>query len=313
LIESERVVSVIDLILMWKNRIAIETLMQIGREARLEIHSQSGKNFHSEMVIIVHGIIMPNTRQMTHRDRIDTFAQILETVNDNGEDSDGVTQTTIRYEAFLGGAQLKESLIALTIHGLLSYDSRIRRYSVTEKGLRFLQIYYNLFNIVNQGINIPILSRKKKDELQEQHITATKMTNLAANNNDGKYDDELPDRLLVVDDDPDVLQTLKLGLLDKNRFLVDAFTNPDEALQSFKANAKAYRLMLSDIRMPSLSGIELARKVKEINLNVKVILITAFQLGDNEFSELFSSKKIDAFLQKPIGISELNKKVLSLL
>ena len=71
--------------------------------------------------------------------------------------------------------------------------------------------------------------------------------------------------------------------------------------------------MLSDIRMPSLSGIELARKVKEINLNVKVILITAFQLGDNEFSEIFSSRKIDAFLQKPIAISELNKKVLSLL
>ena len=145
----------------------------------------SCENFRSEMVIIVYGLIMPNPSQMTHRDRIDTFAQILETVNDNCEDSDGVTQTTIRYEAFLGGAQLKEYLIALTIHGLLSYDSRIRRYSVTEKGLRFLQIYYNLCNILNRDINIPILSRKQKDELQEQHVTAIKMTNVGANNNDG--------------------------------------------------------------------------------------------------------------------------------
>ena len=39
-------------------------------------------------------------------------------------------------------------------------------------------------------------------------------------------------KLLVVDDDPDIVQVLKMGLL-KNRFLVDAFTNPEEALQSF--------------------------------------------------------------------------------
>src|SRR5215211_6050674 len=54
-------------------------------------------------------------------------------------------------------------------------------------------------------------------------------------------------KLLVVDDD--VVEVLKLGLL-KNRFLVNAFTNPEEALQSFKSNAESYCLMLSDIRMP---------------------------------------------------------------
>jgi DNA-binding NtrC family response regulator len=137
------------------------------------------------------------------------------------------------------------------------------------------------------------------------------MARLAANNSNNK--DEPLDRLLVVDDDPDILQLLKLALLKEKRVLVDAFTNPEEALQSFKANAKAYRLMLSDIRMPSISGIQLARKVKEINSNVKVVLITAFELGDNEFSEAFPSNKIDAFLQKPIGIGDLTNKVLSLL
>lgn len=54
---------------------------------------------------------------------------------------------------------------------------------------------------------------------------------------------------------------------------------------------------LSDIRMPSLSGIQLARKVKEINFNVKVVLITAFELGDNELSEASSCNKIDAFFK----------------
>ncbi|MDQ3969271.1 MAG: response regulator [Thermoproteota archaeon] len=118
-------------------------------------------------------------------------------------------------------------------------------------------------------------------------------------------------RLLVVDDDSDIVQVLKLGLL-KNRFLVDAFTSPEEALQSFKSNAEAYCVVLSDIRMPALSGIQLARKVKEINPNVKVILMTAFEIRDNEFSKVFPSTHVDGFVQKPIGIRDLTNKILSL-
>ena len=44
-------------------------------------------------------------------------------------------------------------------------------------------------------------------------------------------------KLLIVDDDPDIVQVLKMGLL-KNGFSVDAFTNPQEALQSFKSDAE---------------------------------------------------------------------------
>lgn len=45
-------------------------------------------------------------------------------------------------------------------------------------------------------------------------------------------------RLLIVEDDPEIVQVLKLGL-QKNRFLVTVFTNPEEALQSFKSDAKS--------------------------------------------------------------------------
>ena len=70
--------------------------------------------------------------------------------------------------------------------------------------------------------------------------------------------------------------------------------------------------MLSDIRMPSLSGIQLARKVKEINPNVKTVLMTAFEIRDSEFSKVFPSTHVDGFIQKPIGIKELTDKILSL-
>jgi DNA-binding NtrC family response regulator len=118
--------------------------------------------------------------------------------------------------------------------------------------------------------------------------------------------------LLVVDDDPDIVQVLKLGLL-KNRFLVNAFTNPEEALQSFKSNAESYCLMLSDVRMPGLSGIQLAKKVKEINPAVKTVLMTAFEVRDSEFSKVFPSTQVDGFVQKPIGISDLTNKILSII
>jgi DNA-binding NtrC family response regulator len=119
-------------------------------------------------------------------------------------------------------------------------------------------------------------------------------------------------KLLVVDDDSDIVQVLKMGLL-KNRFLVEAFTNPDEALQSFKANAESYCLMLSDVRMPSMSGIQLARKVKEVNPNVKTVLMTAFEIKDSEFSTVFPSTQVDGFVQKPVGIKELTGKILSII
>jgi CheY-like chemotaxis protein len=55
--------------------------------------------------------------------------------------------------------------------------------------------------------------------------------------------DKSPARLLVVDDDPDNTEVLKLILVNYG-FLVDAFTNAEEALQKFKSNPQGYRLVL---------------------------------------------------------------------
>ena len=129
---------------------------------------------------------------------------------------------------------------------------------------------------------------------------------------DKKRDDKPLANLLVVDDDPDIAQTLKQGLL-KNRFLVSAFTNPEEALQNFQSNSEDYCLMLSDIRMPGMSGIRLARKVKEINPKVKVVLMTSFEIRDNEFSKVFPSTQVVGFAQKPIRIKDLTDKVLDII
>ena len=129
---------------------------------------------------------------------------------------------------------------------------------------------------------------------------------------DDNKDDKPLANLLVVDDDSDIAEVLKRGLL-KNKFLVNSFTNPEEAFQNFQSNSEDYCLMLSDIRMPGMSGIKLARKVKEINPDVKVVLMTSFEIKDNEFSKVFPSTSVDGFVQKPIGIRELTNKILSII
>ena len=128
---------------------------------------------------------------------------------------------------------------------------------------------------------------------------------------DNKNDKPLAN-LLVVDDDADIAHVLKQGLL-KNRFLVSAFTDPEEALKNFQTNSGDYCLMLSDIRMPGMSGIRLARKVKQINPNVKVVLMTSFEIKDNEFSKVFPSTQVDGFVQKPVGIENLTNKILDII
>ncbi len=154
------------------------------------------------------------------------------------------------------------------------------------------------------------LSDKKNDK--EHHYENNKHSSpiisqkLESKNYD--HNDKPLAKLLIVDDDPDIAHLLKQGLL-KNRFLVSAFTNPQEALQNFQSNSGDYCLMLSDIRMPELSGIQLARKVKEINPKVKVILMTSFEIKDNEFSKVFPSTHVDGFVQKPIGIRDLTNKI----
>jgi DNA-binding NtrC family response regulator len=139
----------------------------------------------------------------------------------------------------------------------------------------------------------------------------TKASHHDVDNNNNK-DNPLA-RVIVVDDDPDLAQVFTVGLL-MNGFLVDAFTNPEEALQNLQSNSKDYySLVLSDIRMPEMSGIQLARKVKDINPSIKVVLMTAYEVKDNKFSKVSPPIHVEGFIQKPISITDLTNKILDII
>jgi DNA-binding NtrC family response regulator len=166
---------------------------------------------------------------------------------------------------------------------------------------------YGGFSLSNKD-NFANYYIKKKNENSPSTDVA-----LRENTKGGCSDKDQPrTRLLIVDDEYDIVHVLKLGL-QQNGFLVEGFTNPEEALQSFKSNAESYCLLLSDVRMPGLTGIQLARKVKAINPNVKVVLMTAFEIRDDEFSTVFPSTQVEGFVQKPVGIRDLTDKISSVI
>jgi DNA-binding NtrC family response regulator len=58
---------------------------------------------------------------------------------------------------------------------------------------------------------------------------------------------------------------------------VDGFTNPEEAIQSFKSNANNFCVVVSDVRMPELSGIQTSKEIKRGESSRKVVLMTALR------------------------------------
>ena len=111
--------------------------------------------------------------------------------------------------------------------------------------------------------------------------------------------------ILVLDDEFDIVNPIKQSM-GKIGLHVYAFTDPFLALEHFRINCKNYNLVISDIRMPGMSGFEFVQKIKEINPAIKVLLMSAFEINSGELSAGLGEAKIEGFIQKPISLHELN-------
>jgi DNA-binding NtrC family response regulator len=108
--------------------------------------------------------------------------------------------------------------------------------------------------------------------------------------------------LSVVDDEHDIMCLFRDALSQIRDTNVCGFIDSTQALEHFKLNQLDYSLILSDYRMPTMDGIELLKKVKAINPSVKTVLISAFEVNEEDFEQC---NCVDAFLQKPISIPDL--------
>ena len=81
---------------------------------------------------------------MKNRTQFDILAKVLETARG----SDGTTKTRIMYGAYLSSSQLKEYMAYCQGHGLVSYDEKRRIYRTTVKGVRLLELFSEMYEIV---------------------------------------------------------------------------------------------------------------------------------------------------------------------
>ena len=116
------------------------------------------------------------------------------------------------------------------------------------------------------------------------------------------------DSIMIVDDEIDITTFIKLSL-QKCGFNVDSFTDPFLALEHLQINSKDYTIVISDIRMPGLNGFEFVRKIREVKPKIKVLLMTAFDINTNVFSEELLATKVNGFIQKPISEKILNSEI----
>lgn len=118
--------------------------------------------------------------------------------------------------------------------------------------------------------------------------------------------------IVVIDDEIELANLFKTHL-QKVGFDTISFTDPRVALEYVRDNSKTFSLILTDLRMPHMSGIDLAAEIRKIDEKIKIVLITAFMTEDLIDDHRFINAKIDRVLQKPIKFTELRNSIAQLL
>lgn len=112
-----------------------------------------------------------------------------------------------------------------------------------------------------------------------------------------------------MDDEPDILKLYQDFFTKIKGISIFTFTDPLMALEHFRMNKNEYVLVISDLRMPNLDGLELVKLIKDLNPLVRTILMTAFAIKDDLFQEYLREEIINDILQKPILLPDLYDQV----
>ena len=129
---------------------------------------------------------------------------------------------------------------------------------------------------------------------------------LESSNNNDNY-------ILLVEDEKDILE-LFTEYLSSNGFNTISFQNPMEALNYFYQNQSMCSLVITDYKMPQISGLELIKKIREkdTNCQIRTIVISAF-IKDNLPYDKSYFLTVDKILEKPVYLDRLKKVIQELI
>ena len=179
----------------------------------------------------------------------------------------------------------------------IGFDRRYPVYAALRKNTSEMD-----FNRINR-LFIPSETPKIKDvrAKQQSHLLQRQQQKYSAN-------------IMVVDDEPDALFTYKC-LLSVEGYNVEAFTDPQEALKHFVQlpdPSSHHQLVLLDIRMPRLNGLQLFYRIKAISPNTKIMFCSALDIAE-ELVSILPDIKYDYIIKKPVKREYFVSKINSVL
>jgi len=116
-------------------------------------------------------------------------------------------------------------------------------------------------------------------------------------------------RLLIIDDNEEILTTLKSFLTKKNYFVVSA-SNGLDALKLMEAAGDDFNLVITDLVMPNISGVAVTAIIKKQNPSMPVIAITGY--GEQP-EALAKEVHADIVMEKPFKLNSLENNISKLL
>ena len=122
----------------------------------------------------------------------------------------------------------------------------------------------------------------------------------------------LPYSVMVVDDEPEIANLYK-EFLRKSGFISTCFIDPLLALEHYNQNPNRYSLIITDLCMPSLDRIRFAKRIREFDTKIKILLNTAFYFNEMPDTEEYREAKLTGLIQKPTRLSELRLRIIELL
>jgi response regulator RpfG family c-di-GMP phosphodiesterase len=124
--------------------------------------------------------------------------------------------------------------------------------------------------------------------------------------------------ILLVEDEEDILN-LFCGYLQSAGYKIASFNNPIDALKYINKNDEMNilancSLVITDYKMPQMSGLEFINKIREIDTDckIKILLISAFIKNDLNVDKMLNNLKIDRVIEKPVRLENLKDEVKKL-
>jgi two-component system, OmpR family, response regulator ChvI len=168
----------------------------------------------------------------------------------------------------------------------------------------------NTFGIDINYIN-HLLASKKTSKIKDIQAKQQSLQLLQQSQKKEHQQQKYSANIMIVDDEPDILSTYEYFLSDEG-YNVQVFTDPQEALKHFVQlpdPSSHYKLVLLDIRMPRINGLQLFQRIKTLSPKIKIMFISALDVAE-ELRSILPDIKNGDILKKPIEreyfISKIN-------